>query len=131
MKKNKILMIAVMASLMFVGCGSKPETPTEVVEKVYNATLKFDFKTIKKYVVEKHLDAIERSEKNNSGNMDELKKEFENVKFKIISEEISEDGKSAKVTVQVYNTNENDEPFEEEMDLVKVSGEWKIDERIW
>jgi PBP1b-binding outer membrane lipoprotein LpoB len=130
MKKIKILMIAVMVSLMFVGCGSKPETPAEITVKVLEASLNLDFETVKKYVVEERLDDIEKF-KENADEVESFKKATENVKFKIISEEISEDGKSAKVTVQVSVPSEGDEPFEEEMDLVKVSGEWKIDERIW
>jgi ribosomal protein L14E/L6E/L27E len=111
-------------------CGTK--TPSEIAKIVIKAQQTFDFEPAKKYLTEKRLASVEEFIKDYNeaeGVLKELKEEAlsktKETTYEVISEEISEDGNSATVTVQ--ESYEGD-TYEGKMDFVKVNGEWKLSE---
>ena len=131
MKQIKILLFTVVASLMFIGCGNNSKTPSEIAEKVLTAAKNLDFKILKQSVTETYIARLERLEKEMTEDIEQanrMKNIFENVTFKIISETISQDGNSAVITIEVFNPDEGEDTFEKDIHLVKINGEWKVDD---
>ena len=131
MKSIKIVLLAVVASLMFVGCGNNAKTPSEIAIKVLEASKNLDFATVKKYVVKKRIERLEKAEREMKEDVEranEFKNETKNVTFKVLSETISEDGNSAVVLLEVFFDGERNQ---KDMDFVKVDGEWKVDEHLY
>jgi len=132
MKNIKTIVLVALVSIMFAGCGSKADasSPKEITEKVFKATLEFDFETLKQYVAKNRLSTLEKDERRFAKNIelrDELTKDVKDAKVKVLSEEFSEDGQSAIVTVQIKLMTE-EEPYEGELNFIKENGEWKMDE---
>ena len=118
-----VLSIAVMAALLMFGCkGEKSASPTDVVNSYYQ--------NIKDGKIEKALSYTDKTD-------DEIKTEaakFEGFQiklneYKIVSEEISEDGQSAKVKVE-YSINsamsDKEQKDKETVELKQIEGVWKI-----
>ena len=130
MKGIKIVLFAVIASLMFVGCGNNAETPSEIAKKVLAASINFDFATLKKYVVKERIEEVDNVEQRMAEDVefaDNVKNMVKGATFKILSETI--DGNSAVVIAGMFTEREGN--FEEDIKFVKVNGEWKIDSRVY
>ena len=130
MRTIKILLLAVIASLMFAGCGNNAKTPSEITKKVFIAAINLDFNTIKQYLIEERIERLEETEKDIAEDVEyanKLKKTLKNVTFKVVSETISQDGNSAVVVIEVFNPAESDSGFEKEIKCTKVNDEWKVD----
>ncbi|MDR2653538.1 MAG: DUF4878 domain-containing protein [Prevotellaceae bacterium] len=128
MKLLKSLVLVVAAGLMMTACGGGA-TPSEVAKKVMDATLKFDFKEVKKYVAKDLVPLVEQSivqtETEEGKQMLEAYKALvKDVKVEVVSEEIAEDGNTAKVTVKT--TTPTGEVDEDTLSLVKEEGGWKV-----
>ncbi|MDR0420964.1 MAG: DUF4878 domain-containing protein [Prevotellaceae bacterium] len=130
MKLLKSLVLVVAAGLIMTACGGNASKPSDVAKKVMEATLQFDFKEVKKYVVKDLIPTVEESiaqtETEEGKQMLAMYKSImENVTFEVVGEEIAEDGNSAVVTVKVKGpAGEEDE---QAINLVKEDGAWKID----
>jgi ABC-type glycerol-3-phosphate transport system substrate-binding protein len=128
MKQIKILLLAVVASLVFAGCGNNSKTPSDIALKVMDAAKDLDFKTIKQYLTNNPVESLEEFEKSIKENTEEtndIKERMKGAKWKIVSENIAEDGNSATVKMEIIFVN--GETKSHEVDLVKVDGEWKVD----
>jgi len=131
MKNIKTIMFIALASIILAGCGGKTDvsSPKEIVETVLNASINFDFETLKKHLAKNRLDRLEDDEREFSEDIesrDDFLKVVKDAKIKTLSEEISEDGQSATVVVQIKLKSE-EEPFEKDIHLIKENGEWKMD----
>ena len=131
MKNIKTIMLIALASIILAGCGGKTDvsSPKEIVEAVLNASINFDFETLKKHLAKNRLDRLEDDEREFSEDIesrDDFLKVVKDAKIKTLSEEISEDGQSATVVVQIKLKSE-EEPFEKDIHLIKENGEWKMD----
>ena len=130
MKGIKIVLLAVVASLMFVCCGNNAKTPSGIAKKVLEASKNLDFTTIKQYLVEERIVELmfAESEMKNVETANKFKNRVKGSTIKVLSETISEDRNSAVVVVKIFIKEE--EPYEYSMDFVMVDGEWKVDSRI-
>ncbi|MDR3227246.1 MAG: DUF4878 domain-containing protein [Prevotellaceae bacterium] len=125
--KLKTLLFAVLASMVFIGCGGGGNlSPKEVAEKAINAAKNYDYKTLKNYVVKSQIPAIEEAEKSNDESSED-KELRESAIFEVISETISDDGNSATVNVKI---TVGDNSFENDLDLVKEDGQWKVSDKL-
>ncbi|MDR3286411.1 MAG: DUF4878 domain-containing protein [Prevotellaceae bacterium] len=125
--KFKTLLFAVLASMVFIGCGGGGNlSPKEVAEKALSASKNFDYKTLKKYVEKSQIPKIEEAEKRNESPED--KELREKATFEVISETISDDGNSATVNVKITVDGDS---FENDLNLVKEDGQWKVSDRIF
>lgn len=123
MKKTFSLLFAAMmvCALTFVGC--QKNTPRAYVDKVYTAMKNKDFET----VVDMMPDSEKASKEDKDGAI-EMMKLFDGFSggvkdYEIVSEEISNDGKTATVRVKVtYGTGEVEE---ENTHLVKDGKAWR------
>ena len=170
MKSIKILLLAVIASLMFANCGNKTQnqtsseaqalsetqtitdaqalseaqtlsniqtpfdaqSPSEIAKKAIEASKNLDFKTIKQYLVEERIEELEEAESEMIMNVEEtnaFRNRVKDAKVTVLSEEISEDGDEAVVKVRM--SIQGEEPFDKDIDLVKVDGQWKIDSKVY
>ena len=122
MKKRVILTFAsiLLCTLALVGC--KKNSPSAYIDKLYTATINKDYRTM----VEMMPDSEGKSEEEKQGiiEMMQLADEFTGgVKdYKIISEQISKDGKHAVVKVRV--TFGTGEMIEETAELVMSDKGW-------
>ncbi|MDR3287133.1 MAG: DUF4878 domain-containing protein, partial [Prevotellaceae bacterium] len=133
MKTTKMLLCAALAMLMLANCGGGANSPKDVVLTVFNAAKRLDFATMKKHLTQERIAKLERREerlKNNPERRAETIDRVKNAKFEIISEEISEDGESAVVIVKISRIKDASKDYEEEVDLVKIDGIWKIDSNV-
>jgi len=123
MKKLIIIFCAVFAIFGMTSC--KSPSPSDTVKEYYSALQKPDY--------QKALSCTDITDQ------DEIQKQLEKlegfetkiVDYEILSETISEDGKSAVVETKYSMTSSfNKEPKEDtkKLDLVKVDGKWKIHE---
>jgi hypothetical protein len=124
-------MLIALASIILAGCGGKTDvsSPKEIVETVLNASINFDFETLRKHLAKNRLEYLEESEKEfaeDAESRDDFLKVVKDAKIKALSEEISEDGQSATVVVQIKLKSE-EEPFEKDIYLVKENDKWKMD----
>jgi len=131
MKKAKTIVLVVLASIMFAGCGEKTDSssPKAIAEKAFKAALKLDFETLRKHIAQNKLASIEEAEKmfEDIEKRDDFIKGAKGIKIKALSEEFSEDEQFAKVTVQIKLLSRK-EPHEQELNFIKENGEWKMDE---
>jgi hypothetical protein len=108
-------------------CGTK--SPSEIAKTVTTAFQTLDYEPMKKYLTEECRSQIEKLEEFIKRSMedDKLKETaLSNAKetsYEIISEEISEDGNSATVTVR---QSQKSLTSEMKIHFVKVNGEWKV-----
>ncbi|MDR1553829.1 MAG: DUF4878 domain-containing protein [Prevotellaceae bacterium] len=131
MKLLKSLVLVVAAGLIMTACGGGGATPSEVAKKVMDATLKFDFNEVKKYVAKDIVPLVEQSiaqtETEEGKQMLEMYKNLvKDVKVEVVSEEIAEDGNTAKVTLKT--TSPTGEVSEDTINLVKEEDGWKVKE---
>jgi hypothetical protein len=120
-------MLVLSACWLMTACGAK--SPSDIAKIVVKAEQTLNYEPMKKYLTEKCRSQIEKLEEFIKRSMedDKLKETaLSNAKetsYEIISEEISEDGNSATVTVLQSQKN-----FTSEMKIhfVKVNGEWKV-----
>lgn len=123
MKKTFTFMLAAMMVCAFAFVGCQKNTPRAYVDKFYTALKKKDYAT----VVDMMPDTKELSKEDKEGAI-EMMKLFDGfaggVKdYEIVSEEISEDGKRATVTVKVtYGTGDVQESEEK---FVKTKKGWQ------
>ena len=128
MKKIKMSLLAVIASLLFVGCGNNTK-PSDVALKVFDALKELDFKTVKQYIAKDFIESVDQIEKHMIEDVaaaNNFKNDVKGTTCKILSENISEDGNSAVVETEV--TFRDGKKHQNKMDMVKVDGEWKINE---
>lgn len=122
---RKLLMIICMmmfAAFVFNACSSNQDAPKDVVREYYEQFKNGNF--------EKALSYTAKSDQ-------EIKKEVEKLEgfklklksYEIISEEIAEDGKSAKVKVRFIASSDFQDEEKEQNEVVrleKINGIWKI-----
>jgi predicted 3-demethylubiquinone-9 3-methyltransferase (glyoxalase superfamily) len=121
----KSICLALIASFIIVSCGgNKSSNPKDVVNEYYSL--------LKNGKIEKALSYTTKSQ-------EEIKQEvskyegfkFELKNYEILSEEIAEDGKTAKVKVKYSFTSTMTDKLEEEdhtVKLEKIDEAWKIKE---
>lgn len=125
MKRVGLIFSIFVVSLLISACGGYPSTPSGVVEKMFNASFKLEYKKGQNYVAKESMQEVERQieeyEKLPKEQRSALKKASKLFKFKVLGEEIN--GDSAEVTVELsgYGTT-----AEETIDLVKEDGNWKV-----
>ena len=116
-KLNLSLLILVMASFLFVGCKKSPE---DVAVKFITHLSKCEFKK-----------AAELGDKGTKAYItmlesmdDKEKEEFrqKNISIKVLETNIEDDTAEVKLSV----TGDDGEPQTEEIELVKINGNWKI-----
>lgn len=124
--KNKVILTfasLLICALALVGC--KKDSPRAYIDKLYTATMNQDYETM----VDMMPDSEGKSEEERQGIIEMMKlfDEFSGgVKdYKILSEQISKDGKHAVVKVQV--TFGDGEITEETAELVKTDKGWGPD----
>ena len=126
MKNLRFVLVALMAltiSFNFSSC-KKAAEPKDVVSKWWDALIKKD--------VDKAFTYIYFEEGTEQEEIDALKAKYKGIleytqgikSYEIISEEISEDGKTA--TVKVKLVFGNGEENEDDVDLIKVDEGWKL-----
>ncbi|MDR2125768.1 MAG: DUF4878 domain-containing protein [Prevotellaceae bacterium] len=132
MKLLKSLILVVAAGLVITACGGGASTPSDVVKKFNEATLKLDLKEAKKYVAKAHYEDIDKliakiETPEVQPMLEVFKASVKDAKFEIIGEEIAEDGNTATVKVKVSVMGQENE---EDTPLIKEDGQWKIDKKI-
>ena len=126
MKNLRFVLIALVAlgiSVNFSSC-KKADEPKDVVSKWWDALIKKD--------VDKAFTYIYFEEGTEQEEIDALKAKYKGIleytqgikSYEIISEEISEDGKTA--TVKVKLVFGNGEENEDDVELIKVDEGWKL-----
>lgn len=127
MKKISFILSIIFSVALFFSCGnSKNNTPSAAAEAYYNAMKDGNFEKALSYSLledEKDIQMVVNS-------LNELKKEgFEIKDFKILSEEISENGENAHVKVEVTTMTKRGQEFQTETDdmpVTKVNGIWRV-----
>ncbi len=119
---KKLLLLAVVlfsSAILFSSCGSA-STPSAVIEKAVASAIDSDWDGYLKYV------NISDEQKGQYKEMAAMKGDqaFPYSSFKIVSEEISEDGQTAKVKIE-YTKKEGGTKNDTEK-LVLVEGKWLI-----
>jgi predicted lipid-binding transport protein (Tim44 family) len=121
------LMLVLSACWLITACGAK--SPSQIAEIVMKASQTLDFETAKKYLAEERFARFEEKIKD-FNEYPESKEQFllkvKDATFEVISEDINEDGTSATVTLRVSKVKGEEGTFDEEIELVKVNGEWKV-----
>jgi hypothetical protein len=140
MKKTFYILSMAVIVMAAVSCGggSNPTTtPSEVVNKAFDALVKSDFETAKKYFTKDRIKEYEKKlatatlEEDLEIVLEEHKEHLKVLTLKIISEEIAEDGKTAKVTAEFKISFRDIQETEEwKVALVKESGEWKVNYKM-
>ena len=130
MKLLKTLVFVVAAGLMVTAYGqdAKKLTPSDVVNKFYEAALTFDFANAKEYVSKNFQEAygemVAKLEAPEVKEQLEVMKELtKDAKIEIVSEDIDED--NAVVTVKIIMAEEEREDV---IILIKEDDNWKINE---
>jgi hypothetical protein len=133
MKEIIKITVAVLTSLMFAACGGNTDmsSPKGVAEKIISATKNIDFETLEQLISENYLPALEKAKdlmKIHPEIFASIKKQAKQNKFKIISEDISEDGNSATVKIKLTAIiNGESLDFEQSANFIKTEGKWKGD----
>jgi hypothetical protein len=110
--KKSLLFIGFAVLVLLAGCNSAGKSPSNAARQFYDAAAKGDMKALAKYATPGTVQLLTPfAEKVKEG----LK---ENGKITNVTEEI--DGDTAEVTITFENGDE------EELDLVKVDGAWKV-----
>jgi ABC-type glycerol-3-phosphate transport system substrate-binding protein len=131
MKLLKSLMLVVAAGLMLTACGGgSSASPSEVAKKFVEATVNLDFEEVKKYIAKEHFESIDKATKQlespeAKAYLETYKALAKDVKVEVVSEEISEDGNSATVTLSYAIMGQTQE---QKLPLIKEDGAWKINE---
>ncbi|MDR2064978.1 MAG: DUF4878 domain-containing protein [Prevotellaceae bacterium] len=131
MKLLKSLVLVVAAGLMITACGGA-STPSDVVKKMNEATLNFDFKEAAKYVAKEHVESYNKLAEQFAAPeakdyIEGIKAMVKDAKFEILEEKIAEDGNTAVVKVKSSGMGQEKE---EEVNLVKEDGQWKVNEGL-
>ena len=127
MKKISLILSVIFSAVLFVSCSnSKADTPSAAAEAYYNAMKDGNFEKALSYSLledEKDIQMV-------VSGLNELKKGgFEIKDFKILSEEISEDGENAHVKVEVTTIQKQGQESQTETDnmpVTKVNGIWRV-----
>ena len=123
MKRISALVLTLMAVSLLAFTGCKKSSPSDYVNKVYTAMKDKDFKTVVEMMP--GMDTASQTDIDGAVEMMKLFDGFSGgiTDFKILSEDISDDGKHATVRVQVtYGTGEVEEEVDE---LEKTSKGWR------
>jgi len=126
MKNYRILTLALVCALFFIGCNSvgiKTRTPTETLKALNEASKKKDSAAIKKLLSKGTLVLLENAALAANTNSDELLKKEDGAPFQDLPEIRGEkiEGDTATVTVKNEVTS-----GDENIPLVKEDGEWKV-----
>jgi hypothetical protein len=129
MKKISYLALAAFVVLIAAACSSTPAGPGAAMKEYYEALIKGDYEKFAEGVKFKDSDASEDAAKQKEGVVAMLKDKMEKAPaekkptaIEIGSEEIAEDGNTAKVKFKVTLANGNVD--EDDQDMVKVDGKW-------
>lgn len=124
MKQLKLAALALVLSLSLSSCsGNGPE---DTAKKFIEYTNQGEFSKAKELSTDKTAAMLGMAEgfAQGQGKMEEMKEKNKDVKVEIISSEVNED----KATVKFKLTGgENTSGSENQLNLVKVDGEWKVD----
>lgn len=122
MKQLKLAALALVLSLSLSSCsGNGPE---DTAKKFIEYTNQGEFSKAKELSTDKTAAMLGMAEGFAQGKMEEMKEKNKDVKVEIISSEVNED----KATVKFKLTGgENTSGSENQLNLVKVDGEWKVD----
>lgn len=123
MKKTIAFVCAIVTVAAFAITGCRKNTPSDYVNTVYTAMKNKDFKTVVEMMP--GMDTVTEDEKEGTIEMMKLFDGFSGgvTDFKILSEDISADGKKATVRIQVtYGTGEIEE---DEAYLEKTKKGWR------
>jgi ABC-type transporter MlaC component len=129
-----LLIMAIMV-LALAACGGGGSSPEVVAEKYLKALFNDDYGTQKKFASEKELKDVEKRQKEagqKEGGQEipkekkELMEKFKAMTPKAEQANISEDGNSAKVKVEMLDKDGKSEMVWK-VDLVKEKDGWKVD----
>ncbi|KGO79530.1 hypothetical protein Q763_13345 [Flavobacterium beibuense F44-8] len=122
MKQLKLAALALVLSLSLSSCsGNGPE---DTAKKFIEYTNQGKFSKAKELSTDKTAAMLGMAEGFAQGKMEEMKEKNKDVKVEITSSEVNED----KATVKFKLTGgENTSGSENQLNLVKVDGEWKVD----
>ncbi|MBO7439749.1 MAG: hypothetical protein J6T96_09900 [Bacteroidales bacterium] len=124
MKRIISAIVALMVyAVMMVSCGGgSGDTPSQVFEKSFNASMTGDINTLKAItegITDEELQSIK--EEASSPEADKIRA---SMKLKVLSEQIAADGKTATVKYQLLMDGQVIE--EKEAPLVKTDSGWKV-----
>jgi hypothetical protein len=132
---NLSIMLTMILTIAFSlsACGGGGSSPEEVAEKYVKALFNDDFGTQKKFASEKELKDVEKRQKEagTGGDQDvpkekkELMEKFKAMVPKAEQANISEDGNTARVKVEMLDKDGKSE-MTWKVDLVKEKDEWKV-----
>jgi len=115
---------------MLILYSTSSDNPSDVVKKIMDASMNFDFVAMKEYVtrelipiIEQQIVAFETMTPEQKAQTEEYKKFAEQMKFDVGEAEISEDGNFATVPVKVDFMGQS---MDNNISLVKEDGKWKI-----
>lgn len=119
-----ILAITIMA-VCFAGCSKN--SPEAVMKGYLKALTNNDYAKAMSYTTLSSEDQAKMVSMFEAFASDEMKAEMRNMSYKIDETVLSEDGESATVK---YTLIKGEETQEQEEELVKVDGQWKIKETM-
>lgn len=122
MKLLRNIAIVLIATFALTSCGGS--SPEAVAEKFLTAIKKADFETAKKYASPETEALLGFAAMMPADEIEKQKEEGSKVKIKVVGSEISEDGTTAKVTIE--STDKDGNVSEDKLDLKKIDGEWKV-----
>ena len=132
MKKLIYFLTCVFSVMLFAACGSDTSTPKAAAENWGNMMKSGDYEGIVDQIA--YPDNLSAEEKEQSKEMflslfnDKVKAQMEKkggiTSTEVLSETISEDGKTAKVEMKVVYGDGSE--YEQTLDLVNVDGDWKL-----
>ena len=128
-KLNVIFSLLVIATLsMMVSCGGGGKSPADVVKKMNNDMVKGDYDAVIDVLATEgeEIDEEGRTKLKSMLAMGkgELDKKEGIKEMEVVSEEVAEDGNTAKVTLKIVYGNGEEE--EEDYTLLKEDGAWKV-----
>lgn len=130
MKKLLFAIVALVASFTLSSCGGS--SPSDVASKSIDLLMDKDYEGYvdQLYFNSDDAEAVKKAKKLYVGLLEaadaKAEKEKTEIKsYELVSEKISEDGKTAKVKFEV--TYEDGDKEEQTVDLINVDGEWKVD----
>ena len=126
---QKVLMVLCTMGLMF-SCGGDGSTPEKVAEKYVETFYKGDLDALKKFMSKKEQKEMENSKPEELEMaklvMAAVKEKSKGASgFKAIETDLSEDGNSATVKVEV---TKGEETNTEKVKLIKEDGKWVVEE---